>query len=726
MVVLYMSHYKAVDRKILLVFLLFVFLLVIQMNLYSLSPKALISEIIIKQTYNILDKYLPDKPDSLWQYDIAELNKRRKHVSKVIDIHNMFRAKEFERIFDTIKDKKLRSESDRIPYINILKELWENLYCSLSEEEKLSLEVAVILHDIGYFGGFKSWTHNVLGADRAVDELSGLNYIPDNMISLVSKIIYRHGNFTDVGVDILINEILQLPSSIKNMVLLMTLFDGMGKNRGNIISLNRLKNILLLEDKLNDYEINNNFYYFRLHNACSPTVFIDIFRNNILWDRSFKYLQNNCHFNVESKEFKNFILNWNKKIRIYIFPLFMATIEHSPKLYARLVRLISLLTSEFRYIYEWDEWILDTDIDIMLMSNNERLKFFKFIWNKLESMPDNIDESWFRDELEKNNYTSIIGIPIHRSLKDNKIIIDTERFFRKCPLCSSRNNPEMLFRKQSWQSDELHHYNVMKCLDCGIIFNNISPSKEELEKYYSLGYFQKLPGEEEEEDGYHNYLVTSEANMRIEGFKNQFEYLNSEYLHLKEGNVLDIGSGAGYFLKAVNDFHGWKGVGLEVSKDIVLSAIKKFGFEFNVYNFILEDALKRGVIKENSQDMVTFFNTFEHLKDPENEIKNVYKVLRIGGVAVFYLPNILSKAFIEHGDKFSQLNYGHLFSFSKDRFKRFLEENGFKILSIKTITQEYSEKEKEAIEVKGLGEFMYVVARKMDVYKRNNKVQIAA
>lgn len=174
--------------------------------------------------------------------------------------------------------------------------------------------------------------------------------------------------------------------------------------------------------------------------------------------------------------------------------------------------------------------------------------------------------------------------------------------------------------------------------------------------------------------GYGDYKLQKE--WRLEKSTRQFKQLRAvldfiDYKILNSPKLLDIGSGYGYFRKAVDDAN-WSHDGLEVSKYAVEIAKKEFGFE--TYNSLLKDFQKENQAK---YDFVTLWDTVEHLENPLDFLGDLSKILKVGGVCFIRTPNINAIEREIFGRYYHSFKKEHLQYFSPESLIMLFEESGF-------------------------------------------------
>lgn len=121
-------------------------------------------------------------------------------------------------------------------------------------------------------------------------------------------------------------------------------------------------------------------------------------------------------------------------------------------------------------------------------------------------------------------------------------------------------------------------------------------------------------------------------------------HLNSRQTLSNGSQVIDLGCGRGRYLMLLRAISGCEAYGLD-----------DFGEGTHDYDQIFETGNRHGIqfvrgnvtktlpYEDASADLVTSFNTLEHLHEsPRQVMAEVYRVLKPGGVCVLGLPNLLA------------------------------------------------------------------------------------
>lgn len=211
-----------------------------------------------------------------------------------------------------------------------------------------------------------------------------------------------------------------------------------------------------------------------------------------------------------------------------------------------------------------------------------------------------------------------------------------------CRLCGSRELRVLFTATRSGRQ-------VVRCRGCGLVFYDPQPS-----------YFEReYPAETEERQ-------TRLAHRRLTRIE----------MEIGVGSLLDAGCGAGRFL-AVARARGWKAAGLDVSPSAVQLAAKASGAP--VYEGDLGRPLPPG---QEPVDVVTMWDTLEHLTDPVAALTETPRWLRPGGLLVVQTQNVNSVTAAWMGRRWEQFVEFHLYHFSPWALRSALERAGLAAVRI--------------------------------------------
>lgn len=207
---------------------------------------------------------------------------------------------------------------------------------------------------------------------------------------------------------------------------------------------------------------------------------------------------------------------------------------------------------------------------------------------------------------------------------------------------------------------------IVKCNKCGLIYVNPQIKAKELIDAYKKE---------------SNSFYTDDAEERINSFKESIKFVEENYPN--KGKILDIGTSAGFFLKAAKD-NGWKCYGVEPNRISALRARKEYQLD------VREGVLREVKFKDNFFDVVTLWDVLEHMTDPSSELKEVYRILKPGGMVVINYPDMGSFLAKITASKWWFIFSVHLFYFDQSSIKKILSKNGFDNFKFKKYWQKLS------------------------------------
>lgn len=154
---------------------------------------------------------------------------------------------------------------------------------------------------------------------------------------------------------------------------------------------------------------------------------------------------------------------------------------------------------------------------------------------------------------------------------------------------------------------------------------------------------------------------------------------------LPEGaKILEIGCGAGAFIRAIKKFHPeWECFGADVSREAINAAVSAVdGVRYSAFDG------GRFPYEDNNFDAVVFMDVLEHVDDPENFIAEIKRVLKTKGIVYGFVPcegdvtsfwHWLDKLGLKNNltNKFA----GHINFFSRADVRKFFINSGFRIKS---------------------------------------------
>lgn len=173
----------------------------------------------------------------------------------------------------------------------------------------------------------------------------------------------------------------------------------------------------------------------------------------------------------------------------------------------------------------------------------------------------------------------------------------------------------------------------------------------------------------------------------------------------KPGRLLDVGCGIGEFLYYAK-IAGWEGTGIEPSSIVADVARKKTGLQ--IHQGTLEDFLER----EEKFDLVTYWDTLEHVPNLTAELRIVCQLLESKGLLAIATPNIGCRRYRLQKERWRGFaeSQEHIFFFDTKTLPSLLTKCGFNIK--KRLTRKISPVLWRWLVYFGLGNVLEVYAQK--------------
>jgi SAM-dependent methyltransferase len=223
-----------------------------------------------------------------------------------------------------------------------------------------------------------------------------------------------------------------------------------------------------------------------------------------------------------------------------------------------------------------------------------------------------------------------------------------------CALCGAAERTQ-LFDKDG--------YPIAHCRSCGLVQVDAELGREELEKIYGEDYFT-------EEELLHDYVA--EREIRLESGA-RIAYALTKVV--PGGRLLDVGAAAGFFLEPASRHYDVTGV--EISLFASEYARREFGLR------VLTGDVAEVDLASEQFDVVTMWNTIEHVSDPLRTVRAIASLTGPGGVLVMSTGDVsgpLARRDLEGWNL--MLPPYHLYFFSPRTIDLLLAEAGFELRRI--------------------------------------------
>jgi len=219
---------------------------------------------------------------------------------------------------------------------------------------------------------------------------------------------------------------------------------------------------------------------------------------------------------------------------------------------------------------------------------------------------------------------------------------------------------------------------IFFCRSCKTSFTYPKPTEKSLAQVYDKNYFSNdklASGDTHYAYGYSDFEKTKQLNAEAEqAICRQISGFFDDKVENK--TLLDYGCGLGNFLHAA-EITGFAVEGLEFSEFAAKRAEKK-------YNLLVHNAKNLQPLKDSgkSYDVITLFDVFEHLLNPQETLLELQDLLNEGGLLVIgttdfnhIIPRLLGKRF----EDFRRIRE-HIFFLGKKQLISLVKMNGFRLL----------------------------------------------
>jgi 2-polyprenyl-3-methyl-5-hydroxy-6-metoxy-1,4-benzoquinol methylase len=229
-----------------------------------------------------------------------------------------------------------------------------------------------------------------------------------------------------------------------------------------------------------------------------------------------------------------------------------------------------------------------------------------------------------------------------------------------CPLCSSEKIDLHFICRDHFISKE--EFSIFKCSSCGFTFTQDYPGESEIARFYES---DEYVSHSNTSKGFSNKLYLLARNVMLRKKRQLIENVTG----LKQGNILDIGSGTGYFAGAMKKA-GWLVKGIEINEKARNFSISQFKLDITAPD-------KISALETDSFDCITLWHVLEHFHDPFNYISEILRLLKPGAACIIALPNCSS-----YDAKYYERFWAaydvprHLWHFDPDTFRLFSEKTG--------------------------------------------------
>jgi 2-polyprenyl-3-methyl-5-hydroxy-6-metoxy-1,4-benzoquinol methylase len=246
-----------------------------------------------------------------------------------------------------------------------------------------------------------------------------------------------------------------------------------------------------------------------------------------------------------------------------------------------------------------------------------------------------------------------------------------------CPVCHENNFKHVLSSCDYKTYTDQIEYHLARCQACGFVMQTNPPQPTELARYYPSDYYSYNSSQD--------LLSILKEKARL--ITKPIPFLHKLILFQdcllectdQEKKLLDAGCGDGAALKTLRSL-GWRHLfGTEINPQVVESLTKQ-GFQARQASDLASSGFE-----PQQFDTIRMYHVLEHVYDPSKEIKTAHGILKPGGQLLLGLPNFDSIYRKIFGRYFFALQLPtHISHFNPQTIHRLLENEGFRIVKLKT------------------------------------------
>lgn len=239
--------------------------------------------------------------------------------------------------------------------------------------------------------------------------------------------------------------------------------------------------------------------------------------------------------------------------------------------------------------------------------------------------------------------------------------------YTHCPICNSASISPVLTARDHTVSNK--NFSICQCADCSLRFTQDIPPIETIGEYYrSENYISHTDTSTGLINGL--YKIVRKKTLKKK------RKLVCRITGKKQGNLLDVGSGTGYFIHEMKKY-GWAVTGLEPDAGARKIAREEFNCELN-------DTDQLPVLAPRSFDAITLWHVVEHVHELHHYMERLKALLTQDGRLVIAVPNYTCLDASVYKEYWAAYDVPrHLYHFSPLSMKNLVQKHGMTIREYK-------------------------------------------
>lgn len=210
---------------------------------------------------------------------------------------------------------------------------------------------------------------------------------------------------------------------------------------------------------------------------------------------------------------------------------------------------------------------------------------------------------------------------------------------------------------------EMNGYHIVTCNTCKFVYTTPLPTEEDVRNFYL---------NEDKYETYKKKLTPLKRFKRRMRYKNRARFIKKFFPAGKKIRLLELGCYHGDFIHALHDDPQFDAMGIDIDES-ALRIARELGL--NVKKGTLEDLQ----FENESFDCIYSCHVMEHVLDPISVINECDRILAKGGIYMAIVPSVSHIKYKIYGKKWKYFSPPHhLWYFSNETFKRYVEKVGLK------------------------------------------------
>lgn len=239
-----------------------------------------------------------------------------------------------------------------------------------------------------------------------------------------------------------------------------------------------------------------------------------------------------------------------------------------------------------------------------------------------------------------------------------------------CPVCKSPNT-QAVFSAVTDYTVSHENFEIWHCANCLHRFTANPPAQHAIGKYYQS---EDYISHSNTKKGLFNQVYHLVRNYMLGQKRSMIQAVTGK----KTGKLLDIGCGTGAFLatmKAAN----WEVTGLEPDAGARQQVADLQGIKALPSEELF-------TLMEKQFEVISMWHVLEHVHEIDKYAQQIHKILKDEGCFVVAVPNYTSADATKYQAKWAGYDVPrHLHHFSPTSMQYLMEQNGFKILTYKSL-----------------------------------------